>query len=238
MLTTTKINSLKPKDKLYRVVDSHGLNIEVAVSGSKIWRHRYRFEGKPTMMSLGHFPEVSLLDARQLRDKNKQLINKGINPKIQGVYTSLNNESKESFKDMFIMWHEHMKDSWSNSYTEDVIQRADKYLLPFIGSQSVSSINSQDMLKLFRQIEQKGIIDTLQKVKGIASRVFKYCVGIGIIDFDPTRDLPADVFKKKKISHYATITNPTEIGGLLRVIENYKWSYEVGTALKLAPVVV
>ena len=40
---------------------------------------------------------------------------------------------------------------------------------------------------------------------------------------------------RKKTKHYATITDPKEIGGLLRAIESYKWSYAVGTALQLAP---
>ena len=68
MLTDTQIRNLKPKDKLYRKTDSHGLTLEITVSGSKIWLQRYRYNNKPTMMTLGHYPEMSLLDARQARD--------------------------------------------------------------------------------------------------------------------------------------------------------------------------
>jgi integrase len=238
MLTSTQINSFKPKDKLYRKLDSQGLYIEIAVSGSKIWQQRYYFHGKENMITLGNYPEMSLLDARQARDLNKQLLKQNTNPK---EYKAVNANSisleKVLFKDMFMQWHSHMSYSWSDNYAEDVMQRADKYLLPYIGGKPIASLTSQDMLRLFKQIEEKGIIDTLQKIKGIASRVFRHCVGMGIIDYDPTRDLPADVFKKKKTSHYATITDPKEIGGLLRVIDSYIWSYEVGAALKIAPYV-
>ena len=56
-----------------------------------------------------------------------------------------------------------------------------------------------------------------------------------IVDSDPTHNLSKEVFTDKDPKHYASITNPKEIGGLLRTIDNYKWSYTVGSALKLAP---
>ena len=61
MLTDTKVRNLKPQDKLYRMADSHGLVIEVNPNGSKLWRHRFRYNNKATMMSLGSYPMVSLL---------------------------------------------------------------------------------------------------------------------------------------------------------------------------------
>lgn len=81
MLTDTKIRNLKPKSNQYRVADSHGLVIEINPNGSRLWRHRYRYNNKATMMSLGSYPLVSLLDARQARDNNKQMLKQGINPK-------------------------------------------------------------------------------------------------------------------------------------------------------------
>ena len=53
MLTDLKLKNLKPKQKQYRVADSHGLAIEINPNGSKLWRHRYRYNNKATMMSLG-----------------------------------------------------------------------------------------------------------------------------------------------------------------------------------------
>jgi integrase len=128
-----------------------------------------------------------------------------------------------------------MCDSWNEKYAEDVIQRSKRYLLPYIGSKKIDSITSKDMLTLFKSIEKRGVIDTLHKIKGIASRVFRHSVGMGVIESDPTRDLPSDIFKKKKTKHYSTITDPREIGGLLRMLDTYKWSPDVAAALKLAP---
>jgi integrase len=175
---------------------------------------------------------MSLAEARQAKDKNKTLMRQGIDPQ-QHKKDQINEGA--TFKKMFFEWHDFKKDDWSNDYADDVIQRAKMYLLPYIGNKPMSTIDSKTMRILLKQIERKGIIDTLQKIRSIASRVFKYSVGLDIIKSDPTRDLSTDIFKRKKTVHYATITNPAEIGGLLRAIENYKWSYAVGTALKIAP---
>lgn len=77
MLTDTQIRSLKPREKTYRIADHNGLCIEVRPSGSKLWRYRYRFDGKASMLSLGEYPNVSLSEARKARDEAKQLIFNG-----------------------------------------------------------------------------------------------------------------------------------------------------------------
>ena len=136
---------------------------------------------------------------------------------------------------MFIEWHNNKKDEWSNNYANDVIQRAECYLLPFIGDKLMGEITTPDMLGLLKQIEQRDLLDTLEKIKGIASRVFSYAVGMGYITVNPVRDLPRDVFKKKNQQHYSTITDPKEIGFLLRAIDGHRGSVQVRTALILAP---
>ena len=234
MLTDTQIKSFKPKEKLYRKTDSHGLTLEIAVSGSKIWRLRYRFDNKYNMMTLGYYPGMSLLDARQSRDKNKQLIKQGFNPK---EHKNVQEVNSLTFKDMFVEWHHNKKDEWSDNYAHDVIQRAECYLIPFIGSKPIGRITAPEILRILKDIESRDLIDTLGKIKGIASRVFSYAVGMGVITVNPVRDLPNDVFKKKKQKHYATITDPKEIGWLLRTIEGHKGSYQVRNALIMAPYV-
>ena len=231
-LNDTQLRNLKSKDKLYRIADSNGLAIEIAISGSKIWRYRYRFNNKPTMITLGHYPAMSLLDARQARDASRQLLIQGINPKEHKTKETL---SGKTFSNVFVEWHNNKKDEWSIDYANDVAQRAECYLLPFIGNKPMGEITTPEMLGLLKKIEQRDLLDTLEKIKGIASRVFSYAVGMGYVTINPVRDLPRDVFKKKKQQHYSTITDPKEIGFLLRAIDGHKGSYQVRTALIIAP---
>ena len=169
MLTDIKIRNLKSKDKLYRIADSHGLTLEINPNGSKLWRHRFRFNTKATMMSLGNYPEVSLLDARQYRDSNKQLIKQGINPVQEKLVHST---YKKTFKDVFDAWIDNKKDELSDDYVEDTIQRAKNYLIPEIGNLPIEEIKSPNMRNLLLKIQEKGLLDTVRKVKGIANGVF------------------------------------------------------------------
>ena len=232
MLTDTKVRNLKPQDKLYRVADSHGLAIEVNPNGSKLWRHRFRYNNKATMMSLGSYPMVSLLEARQKRDSNKQLLSQSINP---ARVRSKIDTTKSTFQEMFEQWIENKRDEWSSGYIEDTQQRANNYLIPTLGKLPIEDIKSPDMRNLLLKIQSSGKLDMLQKVKGIANGVFKYSVGMGVISVNPVRDLPNEIFKKKPVRHYASITDPKEIGILLDKLEEYNGSYEVNNALKLAP---
>jgi len=235
MLNDTQIINFKPKDKLYRVSDSHGLCIEINPNGSKLWRHRYRFNNKATMLALGTYPEISLLDARQARDRNKQLLKQGLNPKNKKIDNYRDNPDEISFKGMFHNWLNNKKDEWTPGYAEDTLQRANSYLLPNIGKMPIDEISSPDMLNLLLEIQDKGLLDTLQKVKGIANGVFSHSVGMGIITVNPVRDLPSDIFKRKPIQHHATITDPKEIGLLLNMLDKHIGSDEVNAALKIAP---
>ena len=64
-LTIKGIDGAKPTDKPYKLSDGGGLCLLVAPSGAKLWRWRYRFDGKERMMAMGEYPVVTLKDARE-----------------------------------------------------------------------------------------------------------------------------------------------------------------------------
>ncbi|HNK33365.1 MAG TPA: Arm DNA-binding domain-containing protein, partial [Plasticicumulans sp.] len=67
-LTDTAIRAAKPADKPVRLFDSAGLYLEVAPSGGKWWRWKYRWDGKEKRLSFGVYPDVPLKVARERRD--------------------------------------------------------------------------------------------------------------------------------------------------------------------------
>jgi len=233
VLTDTKIRNLKRKGKLYRIADSEGLTLEINPNGSKLWRHRYRFNNKATMMSLGPYPLVTLLSARQARNKNKQLLLQGINPKQIKEAAKISN--KKTFEEMFLKWINKNKDQWSIGYVEDTIQRANNYLMPKLGNLPIDDIKSSEIRNLLLKIQETGKLDMLKKVKSILNGVFKFSVGMDVIKINPVRDLPSEIFKKKPEKHYASITDPNEIPWLLDKLEEHKGGYEVRAALVIAP---
>ena len=92
-LTDAIILSAEPRSKPYRLFDGLGLYIEVAPSGTKAWRLKYRFQGKEKRLSLGVYPEVSIETARQNLAKEKQLLEQGYDPSEVRKQEKLNFES-------------------------------------------------------------------------------------------------------------------------------------------------
>ena len=79
-LIDTKLKNLKAKEKPYKVSDSGGLYIEVTRTGSRLWRMKYRFEGREKRLSFGAYPAISLADARQARENAKAFLAKDLIP--------------------------------------------------------------------------------------------------------------------------------------------------------------
>ena len=235
-LTNTQIKNLKPKKKISRKLDGNGLYIEVAVSGTKTWIHRYSFNKKSTMRVLGHYDDMSLENARIELIDDKKLLRKGINPKdIKGKKASKNLVSISSFESVFNEWHEVRRKSLSKEYVKDIAERANNYLFPYIGSVPINQISTPDMIRILKKMDDKGVLDTLSKVRGIASMVFGYAIGVGLIDRNPTTDIPKNIFTPKKKKHYAFTSKPDELGKILRSIDSDKGTYQVNAALNLLP---
>ena len=239
MLTDTKIKTAKSKNKLYRMADSNGLAIEITPAGIKHWRYRYRFNNKASMMSLGKYPQVSLKAARYLRDKQRDLLDQGLNPSEYRTKKAFQDKIKRdrqmSFNDLFYKWFEQNEHTWSDNHTKKVMNQCRRHLLKHIGNKSIDDITAQDILWVFKKIENLGIIETLEKVKGYTGRVFRFAVGLGLLTVDPTRDLPNDIFKKKTVKNFAHITDTKDIAKLLKTLDNFEGSLQVGIALKIAP---
>jgi len=235
MLTDLKIRNLKPKNREYGVADSHGLQIRVTPKGVKKWRYRYRFNGKASMISLGKYPAVSLAEARKQRDIYQKILFDGINPKVYKDNLKQTQENKITFSEAFDKWFDVHKDEFAKRTAMKQIRAFELHIFPYIGNKLVVDLKPLDMLNVFRKIDNQGKSETLKKVKGWCSRVFRDCVVLGIIDNDPTRDLPSDSFKKRKSKHYATVTSPSDIKDLLNTISKYKeiGTYEVHQALNL-----
>ena len=79
-LTDTSIRSVKAKERPVKLFDERGLYLEVSPAGGKWWRLKYRFNGKEKRLSLGVYPDVSLRDARERRDKARKLVADGVDP--------------------------------------------------------------------------------------------------------------------------------------------------------------
>ena len=80
LLTATKIQNTAPRKKAVRLFDGRGLYLEIAPTGSRWWRFKYRFAGKEKRISLGVYPDVGLKKARDKREEMRRLVADGVDP--------------------------------------------------------------------------------------------------------------------------------------------------------------
>ena len=79
-LSNTKLGSIRPKEKPFKVADEKGLFLLVNPNGSMYWRIRYRLAGREKSLSFGVYPDVVLKDARAERDVIRDMLAKGMDP--------------------------------------------------------------------------------------------------------------------------------------------------------------
>lgn len=236
-LTDREIRNIAPTSKRQRYFDERGLYLEVAPSGGKWWRFKYRFAGKEKRLSLGVYPEIGLKEARIKCAEVRAILHEGIDPgeERKQQKAALGRPSKnDSFEVVAREWFAKFAPQWAEGHAETVITRLEKLVFPYIGKQAVDSVSAPDVLAVLRRMEVRGTIETARRVRGICSQVFRYAVATSRAERDPAADL-IGALPPVKQKHHASITDPKGIGGLLRAIDAYTGSFVVKCALQLAP---
>lgn len=80
-LSDLAVRKARATGKDYTLTDIDGLSLAVSATGGKSWHFRYYWLDRQKRMSLGTYPEVSLREARALKDKARALLTSGVNPK-------------------------------------------------------------------------------------------------------------------------------------------------------------
>jgi integrase len=236
VLTDTECKKSKPEAKARKLFDVGGLFLLVMPTGGKLWRFKYRYLGKEKLLSLGSYPEVSLLDAREKREDARKLLREGTDPsaKRQEEKASRYALAGNSFESVAREWHEKFSATWAPSHTARVIRLLERDVFPWLGKRPIAQITPAELLGVLRRIEERGALETAHRARVYTGVVFRYAVQTGRAERDPTGDLRG-ALPAKKNGHFAAVTDPKELGDLLRTIDSYNGSPVVGAALKLAP---
>lgn len=236
-LTAKTINAATPKEKDYKLSDEKGLFLLVTKTGRKYWRMKYRFAGKEKKLSIGVYPEVSLKDAREARDKARQQLANNIDPSLQKKVDQITQHqaADNSFERVALEWFETKMGDKTPNYQKRILSSLKNDLFPYIGKRAISEIRAIELLTVLRKIiDDRQAIETAHRVKQTAGQIFRYAIATGRTDSDPSKDLNGSLPNPKK-EHFASITDPKEVGRLLVAIDGYNATPVVKAALKLSP---
>lgn len=240
MLSDSKIKSLKSTEKTYRISDHEGLCVEVKPTGAKLWRYRYRFLGKASMLGLGEYPELSLAEARKQKDEIKALLKAGIDPaqyrreqKQEAIYKNAN---KNTFEILATEYKERRLFNKSAKYLAQYDLRMEVDIFPVIGKKDVKNITAADILRVIentiKRVKSQGNYGT-GEVTAILNRQFIsavmcYAVSTLRAEYDPTYAVRKAI-SRPEIEHARPLSKIEQTQ--LRIkLENYKGSETVRNA--------
>lgn len=182
-LTVNTIRNAKPQEKPVKLYDAGGLYLEVAPSGGRWWRLKYRFEKKEKRISLGTYPETTLKAAREKRDQARRLLAQGIDPSAERRATKT--AASETFEAIYREWLEKPSPHWAPSHKDNIIRRVEKDILLWLGARPIVEIKAPDMLAALRRIEARGALESAHRTKQACGQVFRYgVVQVGGMNLD------------------------------------------------------
>jgi integrase len=230
-LTDIQIRQLTPREKDYKKADGGGLYVQVQRTGSKLWRLRYRFDGKENVLSFGPYPAISLARARELRAETKTLLAEGIDPSAHAK------EKKASqialTEHTFAKIAAELVVKLRKEGKAEITLKKKQWLLNMasddFGDRPITTISAADILGTLRKVESKGNYETAKRLRSTIGQVFRYAIATARAENDPTYGLRGALIAAK-VSHMAAITDRKSYGELIRAI----WSYEGGSPSTLA----
>jgi integrase len=238
-LTDVAIRNAKPRPKPYKLGDSLGLFLLVQPAGGKLWRLKYRVDGKEKKLSIGSHPEVGLAEARRRRDDARELLSFGKDPsrekKRKKVQAQI--QAETTFATIATEFCEKRRRDGQKAWAPATATRSE-YLLSLlkgsIGKLPIADIEPADVLSAVRKIEGKGKLESARRTLQLASAVFRYAVATARLSSDPTRDLRG-ALTAPTVTHYGAIIDPVRVGELLRAIDGYEGQPITKLAMQLAP---
>lgn len=235
-LSDAAIRKAKPAGKATRLFDGGGLYVEISPTGGKLWRWKYRFEGKEKRLALGTYPDVSLSEARARHAEARKVLAAGVDPSEQRKAEKLAraDNAENSFGAVALEMLAMRAKKNANSTVVRNLRIVEKDLNPYIGYTPISEITAPVLLSALRRIEKRGAVETAHRARGIAGMVFRYAIATGRAERNPATDL-IGALEPPQTTHFASLTEPSDVAPLLRALWGYQGSLTVTVALKLAP---
>jgi integrase len=188
------------------------------------------------MLSFGTYPDVGLKEARDKRDAARKLLAAGVDPSEHRKATKATRVERaaNSFEVICREWLENKRSTVEEAQYKKALARLEKDVFPWMGGRPIAEITAPEILAVLRRIDARGARYTAHKAKSEISQCFRYAIATGRAYRDPCPDLKGAI-PAPKTENLPAITNPNEVGELLRAIDGFKGTFVVRCALLLAP---
>ena len=230
-LTDTVIRKARAKHTVYRLTDGGGLYLQITPAGGRLWRWKYRFDGREKLMSFGTYPDVSLSLARERHVEARKLLASGTDPMAERKAEKA--AAENSFQSIARAWWEHWQDGKNLRHAVQVKRRMEADILPYLGARPIAAIEAPELVAMTKAIERRGARDIAKRALETTGQIFRYAIAHGYARRNPASEIrPGDILKSTRKVNYARV-DARELPNLRRSIEVYQGTHVTRLALKL-----
>ncbi|WP_439860631.1 tyrosine-type recombinase/integrase [Pseudomonas sp. MBLB4136] len=232
-LTDSAIKTAKPKEMPYKLSDAHGLYLLVNPNGSKLWRLKFRVNGKEKGLALGAYPTVTLAQARQKREEARKQLAEGGDPSEQKkAAKQAHRTSGVTFESLAQEWYAYNAPRWAKSTRYKAKLYLDNDIIPGIGSRPVKAITRPELVKLVRKVEARGALNAAGKIRQWLHQIFRFGLASGVVDANPATDLDVVAAPAEAARHHPHVSF-AELPELLGKIDSTNISTLTRCAIQL-----
>ena len=225
MLTDTKIKSLKPKDKVYKVADRDGLYVSVSTAGTVTFRYDYRINGRRETLTIGKYGAdgINLAEARERLMIARKQVSEGISPASEK--RAERNQIRNA--DRFCAFAEkYLADSTKAlriaTYERDIKNT--------FGNRLMTEITTDEIRSHCEKIKDRGAPSTAIFVRDLIANIYRYAIQRGHKFSNPADEIANSsiaTFKKRE----RTLT-PREIHLFFNALEETQSDFGLKKAVK------
>jgi integrase len=206
-LTVKAVDAAKPREKAYKLADAHGLYLYVSPKGAKSWRANYTAGGKQKTRTYGLYPGVSLADARKAH--------------MAGREDAPARKVAPTFEVVTRDWLKAKLPTLTNGKHQiQVANTLERYALPALGKLPIDSIPRSELVKVVREAQAGGKVETGHRVASRISAVFDFAQDTGLIEQHGAAGLTRVLVARRTKKPMASIP-PEEAGELMCAIDSY-----------------
>ena len=190
-LNDRQIKNAKPAEKPFKLNDGKGLYLYINTSGGKLWRFDFSHNGKRKTLSIGKYPTVSLVEARQAAENARRLLVSGQDPSEAKQQEKRERQAAalNTFEAIARRWHTDNLHRWKENHAARVLRYFETDVFPVVGAMSIQEIRVSDIKAVIDGVMARGVNNTAEKIREWTGAIFDYAVMLEIVETNPAYSL-------------------------------------------------
>ena len=190
-LNDRQIKNAKPAEKPFKLNDGKGLYLYINTSGGKLWRFDFSYNGKRKTLSIGKYPTISLVEARQAAENARRLLVSGQDPSEAKQQEKRERQAAalNTFEAIARRWHSDNLIRWKENHAARVLRYFETDVFPAIGAMSIQEIRVSDIKAVIDGVMARGVNNTAEKIREWTGAIFDYAVMLEIVETNPAYSL-------------------------------------------------